>query len=227
MCLGHQNVLRTVAMTAISFFALAGSCLYSAVLAAGEVVELAIDDKQGVYQLKLEIILDAPFADVHYVITDYAHTYRFNPSIVESQVLDTPDNSAVRLRTLINNCILFFCREVVRVQDMRELGTGDIYAVIVPQLSDVRSGSALWHIQPGGSKTRIRYSMNLEPGFSLPPLIGSYIVKRKLREETLISFNNIERLAQIREQQNTARNSTRSEALPNRAPSGRDSTDCC
>jgi hypothetical protein len=222
MCLGLRNALRTVRLTAVFRFALAGGTLYSALLAAGDVVELAISDKQGVYQVTLEIILDAPFEDVHYVVTDYLHIYRTNPSIVESEILPTLDASVTRVRTVINDCVLFFCQEVLRVEDVRELGTGDIYAVIVPRLSNVKSGSALWQIRSLGAKTRINYHLKVEPGFSVPPLIGSHIVKQKLREQILTSFDNIERIARIRGEREKARDSTLKETVPKDAPGEHD-----
>lgn len=222
MCCEHCNVLRTVSVGAIFLFALAGCCLYSTLLAAGEVVELTLSHKQGVYQLKLEMILDAPFEDVHHVITDYVHIYRLNPSIVESEIMYTPDDSVVRIRTLVNDCILIFCREIIRVEDVRELETGDIYAVIVPQFSNVKSGVAIWQIQPLSGNTRINYNVILEPGFFVPPLIGSYIVKQKLHKEVMISFSNIERIARIHNEKEEASNPTRHKNLLNRIPSEHD-----
>jgi hypothetical protein len=222
MYLGQHSILRTVGMTAIFVSALASCCLYSTLLEAGEVVKLAISDKQDVYQLELEMILDAPYEDVHYVITDYVHIYRINPSIVESDILYTPDPSVTRVRTLINDCVLFFCRNILRVEDVREFRTGDIYAVIVPRLSNVKSGTAHWQIQPLGARTRINYNLTLELGFFIPPLIGSHIVKMKLQEETLISFSNIERIAQIREEQEKARKPTLKETRPGSTDGGHD-----
>jgi hypothetical protein len=92
------------------------------------------------------------------------------------------------------------------VEDVREVGADDIYAVIVPQLSNVRSGTSHWQILPRGTSTRINYKMTLDPGFFIPPLIGSYIVEKKLKEETLICLNNIERIARIHDERLRARN---------------------
>lgn len=214
MCLDLQGVLRRVGMTANFLFAVALCYPYSVRLAAGEVIDSAISENQGVYQLHLDMILDAPFKNVHHVITDYRHIYRINPSIVESEILPTKDKSTTRVRTLINDCVLFFCQDLLRVEDVHELGYNDIYSVIVPQLSNVRSGNTRWQIRPMGDKTRIIYDMTLEPGFFVPPVIGSYIVRNKLREQALISFNNIERIALIQKKLDKAHNSAPNGALP-------------
>lgn len=178
-------------------FVSAGCGLYSVMLMAGEVTELTLANKKGVYQLQLEMVLDAPAKDVHHVVTDYARIYRLNSSIVESEIINT-DDSLVRVRTLINDCLWIFCQEILRVEDVRQLETGSIYAVIVPELSNIKSGMTVWQIEPLGRRTRVNYRMIVEPGFIVPPLIGSRIIKNKLRKEVLVTLGNVERIARIR-----------------------------
>jgi hypothetical protein len=179
-------------------FVSAGCGLNSAMLMAGEVTELTLANKKGIYQLELEMILDAPAKDVHHVVTDYAHIYRLNSSIVESEIIDTADDSLVRVRTLINDCLWIFCQEILRVEDVRQLEAGSIYAVVVPELSNIKSGMTIWQIEPLGRRTRVNYRMMVEPGFIVPPLIGSRIIKNKLRKEVLVTLGNVERIARIR-----------------------------
>jgi hypothetical protein len=189
MCCAPFNGLRSRIMAAVLLLAGAASSLCSIELAAGEVTEFVLSHKQGIYQLKLEMILDASVATVHHVVTDYVHIYRLNSSIVESEVIPAPDHSSVRVKTRMNDCILFFCREILRVEDVRELGKGTIQATVVPQLSNVKSGTTIWQIRPLGHRTRIRFILVLEPGFFIPPLIGPHIVKQKLREEVLTTLD--------------------------------------
>ena len=112
-------------------------CLLSTRLSAADLVDLALTQYKGVYQLRLEIILDAAPQNVHDVLTDYVHIYRINPSIIDSEILHSPDSSVVRVRTVINDCILIFCKVLHRVEEVRELETGDIYALVDPELSNV------------------------------------------------------------------------------------------
>ena len=164
----NKSILKTVGMTATFLFAVASCGLYSSLLAAGELIDLSIGDKQGVYHLAIAMILDVPFADVNHVITDYVHIYRIDPSIVESGILDKPGASVAREKTLVNDCVLFFCPNILRVEDVREVGDDDIYTVIVPRLSNVRSGTTHWQIHPMGARTRINYDMTLEPASLYP-----------------------------------------------------------
>jgi hypothetical protein len=216
MCLWKRRILRTARMTAAFVFAMTSAGLHPPLSAAAEVVHLAVNDRHGVYQLALAAILDAPTDDVRHIITDYAHIYRIDPSIVESRIMKAPDASVTRVRTLINDCVLFVCHPILRVEDVHEVGDNDIYSVVVPQLSNVRSGTEHWQIFPIGEKTRINYNSTLQPDFYVPPLIGNPIIEEKIRAETLICFNNIERLAQIHSQLRRAPDSTRKKVLAKR-----------
>ena len=180
------------------FLILVGCGMHSTRVTAGEIIDLALRSKQGVYQLKLEIILDAPAEHIHHVVTDYAHIYRLNPSIVESEIMHTADGSVIRVKTLINDCLWVFCREILRVEDVRELGSGNIYSVVVPDMSNIKSGLTIWQIQPLGRRTRVNYRMIIEPGFVIPPLIGTHLVKQKLRKEVLATLENVEQIARVR-----------------------------
>jgi len=193
------NALRAVSDMIPAIVILVSFYLPSSRLIAADLVDLELTQNQGVYQLRLEIILDASPRNVHDVLTDYAHIYRINPSIIDSEILHSPDNSVVRVRTVINDCILIFCKVLHRVEEVRELETGDIYALVVPELSNVKSGITIWQINPMGGRTRINYSLSVEPDFFVPPLIGTHVVKQKIKKEVLTSLENIERIAQINE----------------------------
>jgi hypothetical protein len=197
MGLGRYGLVRTVRMITTCALAMAGCGLYPSLLAAVEVVDLAVSDSQGIYRLAMQVIVDAPAKDVHPVITDYVHIYRIDPLIVEADVVDRPDASRARVRTRISDCVLSFCQEILRVEDVRQVGDDDIYSVVVPKLSNVRSGSEHWQIRPVGDRTRISYNSTLEPDFFVPPFVGTHIVEKTLQEETLICFNNIERIARL------------------------------
>lgn len=100
----------------------------------------------------------------------------------------------------MTGCVAFFCKDVGRVEDVRKLASGDLQSVIVPELSDLRSGAAQWYIHQTGQRTRVTYQASMEPGFFIPPLIGSYFVKHNIRTELLISFARIECIAKIQAQ---------------------------
>ena len=166
-------------------------------LSAGDLTELQVTENGGVYHVRMVMVVHVPARYVRGVLTDYAHIYRLNPSITESEILPSPEQGVVRVRTLMRGCVAFFCKEVGRVEDVRELISGDLQAVIVPELSNLKSGAAEWKIQRLGEYTRVTYQAHMEPDFFVPPVIGSYFVKRNIRKEIMISFMRLECVAQI------------------------------
>jgi hypothetical protein len=159
--------------------------------------ELQVSEAGGVYTVKLVMQMQAPADYVYRVLTDYEHIYRLDPSIIDSEILPAPDDTAVRVRTRINDCIAFFCMTIDRVEDVRELEDGGLQARIVAAQSNFRSGHAEWKILASQGHTRVIYHAQMEPDFYIPPLIGSYFVKRKLRRNLLASFARIECIARI------------------------------
>ena len=163
---------------------------------SGELVELSVTHKRKVYEVYMDMVVYAPEERVRAVLTDYENIGRLNPSISESEVLAPPDEETARVRTLIRGCALLRCVDMERVEDVRELENGDLQAVTVPELSAFKSAHALWQIIAMGQQTRVIYRSTVEPDFWIPPLFGPAIVKRNLREEILLSFKNLEDIAQ-------------------------------
>ena len=165
-------------------------------LSAGDLTELQVTETGGIYRIRMAMVVHAPAKYVRGVLTDYAHIYRLNPSIIESDILASPEQGVVRVRTLVVGCVAFFCRRVGRVEDVHELASGDLQAAIVPELSDLKSGAAEWRLQREGEHTLVTYRAHMEPDFFIPPLIGSYFVRRNIRKEIMTTFTRLECVAQ-------------------------------
>lgn len=172
--------------------------LYAVVpwLSAGDLAELQVSETGGVYRVRMVMVVHAPAKYVRGVLTDYAHIYRLNPSIIESEILASPKQGVARVRTVMRGCVLFFCKSVGRVEDVRELASGGLQAEVVPELSNLKSGAAEWKIQRVGEHTQVTYQAHMEPDFFIPPLIGSYFVRRNIRKEIMTIFTRLECVAQ-------------------------------
>jgi hypothetical protein len=163
-----------------------------------EPVEFRADENGGEYHITTEAVLHAPAESVRAVLTDYAHAYRLDPSITESALLPSQEAGVVRLRTRIQDCVAFYCVDLVSVADIKELPSGDLDVVVIPELSSFRSGTAEWHIQSRQGATRIRYELRLAPDFFIPPLIGHIIIIKTLRDQILTIFSRLECMAKVR-----------------------------
>ena len=173
------------------------SFINSTAVLANDITEFEVTEEAGVFYIKAVVILHAPAEYVHNVLTDYVHIYRLNPSIIESEVLSSPDDNVARVRTKVIGCFAFYCDEIERVEDVRILASGDVQAKIVAELSQFKSGVTLWQIRSIGENARLIYYAEMEPDFFIPPVIGNAIVKAKLREELMTSFMRLEKIASI------------------------------
>ena len=159
--------------------------------------EIEILEQSGAYHIKVVAVIDAPADHVRSVLTDFLHIYRLNPSIVESDVVQTHDDESVSVRTRVIGCAAYFCEELERVERVRVLPSGDLRADIVPEKSQFKSGQALWRIKALGDRCEVSYIADMEPDIFIPPVVGKFLIKKSLREEMLTSFANLEKISRI------------------------------
>jgi hypothetical protein len=167
------------------------ACLLPVLVQAGSITDSGVQRDGNHYRLFVDAVIHAPPAQVYRTITDYEHLAAINPSFVSSVVLGRHDG-ADRVRTRVRICILVFCKHVIQVQDMRYPDGNSIEATMVPGAGDFISGAARWDVSaiPGG--TRLQFRESFEPAFWVPPVIGSWLIRRKLVEEVEVTTRHIE-----------------------------------
>lgn len=190
---------------AIRFYLFTFSVLLCPPLSLAEslIEDISVIEKDGVYHINISALLDADEDSVRSVISDYNHIYRLSDSIIESKVLDNGDGST-RVETQVLCCVPLFCKEVTRVEEVSHLESGDIKTIIIPGMSDFRSGDATWIIkaprQGKGHGTQLNYNATLEPDFFIPPLLGTRMVIDNMQQEFSTMVYRIQHIARINEQ---------------------------
>jgi hypothetical protein len=170
---------------------------------ASQLVRLDVDRRADVYEIRVEMEVDAPAEDVRAILTDYANLDRLNASITTSKIIGTEHNGAVRVLTRMENCILFFCMKMQKVEDVTEDEQGRILVTMVPDSSNFRSGQASWEVRSTGNRSRVIHYAKLEPDIWIPPWMGTAILKNTLRQEILESFESLDCLARNQCEQNS------------------------
>lgn len=165
-----------------------------------DIAELQVDENGGIYYIELTAVIEAPAEYLHRVLTDYVHIHRLHPSITRSDILAYPGNGVVRVSTQIIDCMLIFCVTLDRVEDVREVSPFSLHTVIVPSLSNFRSGETDWNIDDMGGRCHITYKARMEPGFTIFPIIGPFVVREKMRDEMISTLKRLECLAKIEEE---------------------------
>ena len=186
----HMQAMSMIAVFVIALFQPTSAIAY-------ELDHAKVTQDEGVFHLQFSTIINAPADYVRRVLTDFAHIYRLNPSIVESEVLPSKRSDETKVRTKVLACASVFCREIERVEIVRILASGDLRADIVPETSEFRSGQAIWKITDMGDKSKLEYEASLEPDFFIPPIIGIAIIGSSLKNEVINTFGRVERIASI------------------------------
>ncbi len=157
---------------------------------------LDIDDiritKQGrAYQVQMTFGVAASVNQVVAVLTDYGFPDRLDPEVTKKEVISR-QGGITRVRTEIRGCVLFFCKVFALTQDVTVVAD-TIQADIVPDESDFRSGYFRWSVSSsdnGGAQ--IGFEAIMEPDFFIPPLIGGFFVRKRLRQKILATVENLE-----------------------------------
>ena len=150
---------------------------------AGEILDSSVNHEGGIYSLSVKARNNAPLDTVYRSITDFDNLAAINPAIEESQLLATPSADTRRVRSVIRVCILMYCKRVKQVQEVTLLDDYAIVAAVLPQGSDFRNGVAHWQLTASGDSTEMLFTNTFEPDFWVPPVIGPWLIKRKLIRE--------------------------------------------
>jgi hypothetical protein len=181
-----------------TIFGLFVSCLLSVPAEASRLVRLDIDRKADIFEIQVEMVVEAPAESIRAVLTDYNNLDRLSGSITTSKVIGPERAGTVRVLTRLENCVLFFCLDMQKVEEVTEDAQGRILVTIVPGESSFRSGNASWEIRSTVTGSRVIHHAKVEPDIMIPPLVGNSILKRHLRREILESFENLDCLARDR-----------------------------
>lgn len=179
---------------AICFLVLVSGGLQCAAAAEMRSVDVVFED--GRYSMVSVAWFDAGLDETFDVFSRWDYSTQFSSAVVESRDLE-PDTSG-RAGYFIRNrgCILFFCKSMVRQGYVEAQHNIDLRAVANPQSSDFHLFEELWEFAEERGGTRVRYKLLMQPDFWVPPAIGPYLIKRKLKKDGGDALDRIEDIAQ-------------------------------
>jgi hypothetical protein len=177
--------------------ALALGILLVAVSGSTATIEsINVDHEGKIYSLHAETLLDASPEAIAAVLLDYERFGRISSVYKEYGYLDPlPDGTPV-VFTRMEGCLLFYCKSMTRVERLEAASPGHIRTVTLPDRSDFKRSISEWTFKQEAAGTRMIYTLEMEPDFFVPPLIGPPILKRTLRRGGGDAIDRIERLAQ-------------------------------
>ncbi len=174
---------------------LCGLLILAGPLQAAEIMEVCVEHHDRKFRLYLYARLQASAEHTETIITDYAHLTAINPFLRESRVEERDAQNRTLVHLVTESCVLIFCFELRHDQRFNPIRDGVLVADIVPEGSDFKSGRLTWTVRPDRTGSGLVMETEVEPDFIVPPMIGPYLMEKKLREIALSTVENIERAA--------------------------------
>ncbi len=180
--------------------ALALMCLLPQAHAA-RVVSVHVRRSGAHFLIRMRITLDAPPPAVFQALEDYAALPRYEPDVRALRSEPTREPDRVRLFMTLHGCVLFFCKTMRQEQIMTATADGDggvVRSELLPQGSDFRHGRGLWRVAPcpsGSPASCLSVRIEVVPTFWVPPVIGPWLIRRKLREQAHRASLGLEQIA--------------------------------
>ena len=162
---------------------------------AAEIVTVQVERRDSMYRLTLHARLQASTRDIEKIITDYAHLMEINPYLRENRIEERDGENGTLVHLVTESCVLIFCHALRHDQRFQPMRDGVLVAEIVPGVSDFKSGRLIWTVKPDGAGSELVMESEVDPDFIVPPVIGPYLINKKLREIAIVTIKNIERVA--------------------------------
>jgi hypothetical protein len=166
-----------------------------AAVAAGSLDSLSVTRDGKHYSVTMVASLEATQQQVWAVLADPEALRKLNDAIVEIDYSESPNKAATRRAvSVIRLCVLFFCKHLNQTQDLFQ-EPNHLRAEVIPALSDFHQGYGDWKVGSFNGAAQLTFVAGLEPKFWIPPLIGPWVIRRKMANEAQVTMNNIENLA--------------------------------
>lgn len=150
----------------------------------------------GTYRLHAESFLEASPEAIVDVLLDYERFGRISSVYKDYGYLEPlPDGTPV-VFTRMEGCLLFYCKSMTRVERLEAASPESIRTVTLPERSDFKRSISEWSLERVATGTRMTYTLEMEPDFRIPPVIGPWYIKRILKRGGGRAVDRIERLAQ-------------------------------
>lgn len=157
-----------------------------------EVGEVTVEHRKDRYHVFGESVIAAPDEFIFDALTDYENFHFLADGIAETKFL-VEDGEKLGY-TRIDTCILFFCRAVEKVERLEINAPETILAEALPERSNYRISKTRWVLEPVDGGTKVTFVGEISPDFWLPSAIGSWAIRRKLRQSAEDIGVNIEYL---------------------------------
>ena len=153
----------------------------SAPAIATEVLTVEVEIDGDIYRLHGESIIHAPAEFIFDILIDYDNFHRIASGIAESRYLEPAEDGVLIGYTRIDSCVWFYCRKFEKVERIWTTAPSEIVTEIIAEQSDFNINNTRWTLKDTENGTLLIYDAEMDPDFWVPPVIGPWAFKKKLR----------------------------------------------
>ena len=171
-------------------------CCFAGAASAAEMRSVDVGYEDSRYTLQSEVWFNAPLEAVYAVFSHWDLSTQFSSAIVKSNDLAPDEQGRPQFFVRNRGCLLFFCRTFDRQGYVESQPYEVLRAIANPETSDFLVSQESWTFTPENGGTAVVYDMLMQPKFWVPPGIGPYIIKRKLKNDGGDAVDRVEAIAQ-------------------------------
>ena len=171
-------------------------CLLSGTASAAEMRSVDVDYENKRYTMQSEAWFDAPVEQVFAVFRRWDLSTQFSSAIVDSRDLEPDAEGRPQYYVRNRGCVLFFCLTFERYGHVESEPSSVLRAFADPETSDFLLCNETWTFVAENGGTSVVYDLSMQPKFWVPPGIGPFVIKRKLKNDGGDAIDRIEAIAQ-------------------------------
>jgi hypothetical protein len=159
-------------------------------------LDIVVGHEEGIYTMTSEAWFDATVAQLYEVFRHWDNSTKFSSAIVESRDVEPDAQGRPQFYVRNKGCVFFFCTSFERRGYVEAERNKVIFAFVDPETSDFHLSNESWRFEKRNGGTVVTYDLEMKPKFWIPPGIGPYLIKRKLRNSGNDAIDRIELIAQ-------------------------------
>ncbi len=160
-----------------------------------EILSIKVYSEKGVYTMTSDVWFDASIEQIYEVYRYWDYAPEFSSAIVEARDMEPDADGRPQFYILNKGCVLFFCQSFERQGYIESEQYKEVRAYANPETSDFLVSNESWQFSARDGGTLVTYDLTMKPKFWIPPGIGPYFIKRKLRNNGGDAVDRIEQIA--------------------------------
>jgi hypothetical protein len=159
---------------------------------------VTVDREGKTYTMRSEVYFNVDRVTLYNVFRDWNLSTEFSSWVVEARNLEPDETGQPGFYIKNQGCVLFVCKTLIREGYVEVEPYTLIRASADADKSDFAISDETWHFESEGDGTVVVYELELSPKFWIPPVVGPWAIKRKLKNDGGDALDRIEAIAQER-----------------------------